>query len=143
MTSAAVGPTFDFQGKKIQEISQNPSDIPSYIIINSFSSNGVGYICLSWIEEHSSIGNKFYKSLQNTKTIEGSLLGFIFTNIENNYLAEDWRNSLESSQKSYLMHLYSQGVMIPTYSDALINAKDLQAFQITRAEELNIGATAL
>lgn len=142
MTSAAVGPTFDFQGKKIQIISQNSNDIPSYLIINSFSSKGVGYICMSWIEEHSSVGKKFYDSLQKTRSVGGSLLAFIFTNIENNYLSEDWWRSLDSDQKSYLINLYSQGVMLPTFSDALTNAQDLQAFQIKSTEKINISATA-
>ena len=138
MTSAAVGPTFDFQGKKIQKFSQDPDEIPSYIIINSFSSQGVGYICLPWIDEHKSVGESFYKSLQNSDCIEGSLLAFIFTNIENNYLSEDWWSALNSTEKSYLMGLYYQGVMIPTYSDALRNALDLKAFQVIITTKLGV-----
>jgi len=143
MTSAAVGPTFDFQGNQVQVISQDPKKIPSYIIINSFSSNGIGYISLSWIREHSSVGRKFYNSLKNSISVEASLLAFIFTNIENNYISIDWWGSLNTTDKSYLMGLYSQGVMIPTYSDALISHKNLHAFRITSTVQLNIEAPVL
>lgn len=143
MTSAAVGLTFDFQGGEVQRISQDPNIIPSYIIINSFSSNGVGYICISWIEEHNIVASKFVESLKRTSSIGASLLAFIFTAIENNYLSEDWWSSLESSQKDYLMGLYSQGVMTSTYSDALVDAEDLLAFKITATQSLNVCATGL
>jgi hypothetical protein len=143
MTSAAVGPTFDFQGAEVQSISQDPNVIPSYVIINSFSGNGAGYICLSWIEEHNTVVSKFVDSLKRTNSIGASLLAFIFTAIENNYLSEDWWSSLESAQKDYLMGLYSQGVMTSTYSDSLVNTKDLLAFKITATQRLNLCATAL
>ena len=130
MTSAAVGLTFYFQGGEIQKISQDPNIIPSYVIINSFSSNGVGYICLSWIEEHNTVVSNFINSLKKTNSIGASLLAFIFTSIENNYLSEDWWSSLKFSQKNYLMDLYSQGIITSTHSDALVNARDLLAFKI-------------
>jgi len=143
MTSAAVGLTFDFQGGELQSISQDPNIIPSYVIINSFSSNGVGYICLSWIEEHNTVASNFIGSLKKTSSIGASLLAFIFTSLENNYLSENWWSSLELSQKDYLMGLYSQGVMKPTYSDALVNAKDLLAFNITATKILGTCSIAL
>jgi len=141
MTSAAVAPMYDFQGKKIQSISQDPNDIPSYIIINSFSSNGLGYICLSWVDEHSLVASRFYESLKQSSSIEASLVAFIFTSLENNYISECWWSSLGAPQRSYLMNLYSQGVMIPTYSDALVNTKDLQAFKIIDTKHLNSAPT--
>ena len=130
MTSAAVGPTFDFQGGEIQSISQDPNIIP-------------GYICLSWIKEHNTVASNFVDSLKKTGSIGASLLAFIFTSIENNYLSEGWWSSLRSSQKDYLMSLYSQGIMTSTYSDVLVNAKDLLAFKIIATQSLNAGATAL
>lgn len=141
MTSAAVSLTFDFQGGELQSISQDPNIIPGYVIINSFSSNGVGYICLSWIEEHNSVASNFVDSLKKTNSIGASLLAFIFTSIENNYLSEDWWSSLGSSQKDHLMSLYSQGIVKPIYSDALVNAEDLLAFKITDTQSLNACAT--
>lgn len=143
MTSAAVGPTFDFQGGELQSISQDPNVIPGYVIINSFSSNGIGYICLSWIEEHNTVASKFVESLKKTNCIGASLRAFIFISIENNYLSEAWWSSLESSQRDYLVGLYSQGVMTSTYSDALVNAKELLAFKITGTQSLNTCATDL
>ncbi len=143
MTSTAVGPTFDFQGNKLQSISQDPEVIPSYIMINSFSSNGVGYICLSWIQEHDSVVSAFIGSLKQTSSVSASILAFIFTSIENNYISEIWWSSLDSSSKEYLMNLYSQGVMMPTNSDALVNTKDLLAFKIKDTISLNACAAAL
>ena len=143
MTSATVAPAFDFQGETIQDLSQqNSNDIPGYIMINSFSCSGLGYICLSWVDGHSHIVDKFYKSLMNTPNIAASLLAFIFASIENNYLSEEWWNSLDDSQKSYLMDLFSQGVRIPLYDCALKDAKDLQAFNIIATQKLPVSAAA-
>lgn len=143
MTSAVVAPKFDFQGGEVQSISKSPNIIPSYVIINSFSSNGAGYICLSWIEEHSTVASKFVDSLKKTSCIGASLLAFIFTSIENNYLSEAWWLSLEFSHKTYLTNLYSQGVDKPIDSDALVNAKELLAFKITATQNLNVCSNVL
>ncbi|WGL16802.1 SEC-C domain-containing protein [Microbulbifer bruguierae] len=138
MTSAAVAPRFDFQGKELQKISMQPEKIPSYIIVNSFSSASTGYICLSCIDEHIPAADQFYASLCNSKSIEDSLTAFIFLSIENNYLSEEWWSGLGKPQKSYIENLFSQGVTTPTVSDALIDTKDLGAFEIENTKLLNM-----
>ena len=108
MTSAIIGLTFDFQGNKIQNISKDPKSIPDYLTINIFSSNGIGYVVLSWLESHKKGCIHFYKSLMKTASPPDSLTIFIFAMIENIYLSEEWWNNLNGSNKAALSKAISQ-----------------------------------
>lgn len=132
MTSAVVGPTVDFQGRLIQTFSNNPSQIPDNLIINAFSSNGIGYIVLSWLETHKKSCINLYQSLMKTDSPSDSLTLFIFAMVENIYLSEDWWFHLEENNRKTLINTFSQGITTPTYNDVLITKNIFGAFNIIK-----------
>jgi len=115
MGSAMVGPTFDFNGNKAQDISSSPGDIPDYLAINSFSSEGKGYIVLSWLVEHSETCTKLMKQFVDKKLTADSLAAFTVLLIENFYISPAWWFSLDKDTQDLVKSLYSQGV--DTYTD--------------------------
>ncbi|RON48720.1 hypothetical protein BK665_24095 [Pseudomonas frederiksbergensis] len=115
MGSAMVGPTFDFNGNKAQNISSLSSDMPDYIAINSFSSDGKGYIVLSWLSEHSETCNKLMRQILDQKLTADSLAVFMILLIENFYISPAWWLSLDNDTQTLIKSLYSQGV--ETYTD--------------------------
>lgn len=115
MGSAIVGPTFDFNGNKAQNISSAPDDMPDYIAINSFSSEGKGYIVLSWLSEHSETCNKLMRQFLDKNLTADSLAVFMMLLIENFYISPVWWASLDHDAQNLIRSLYSQGV--ETYTD--------------------------
>jgi len=136
MTSAIVAPPFDFQGQAVQELTTDPKDIPDYLAINVFSSNNVGYIVISWLEEHEKIRSRFCESLLKTKCPADNLLCFIFSAIENIYISEDWWNKLNLKYKDNLLDIFSQGVNKPTNNDVLMTSKSFEAFDMSKRIEI-------
>lgn len=136
MSSAAGAPTIDFQGNLIQSITSDPKIIPDYLIINVFSSNGTGYIVLSWVNTHKKTCIELYKSLMKTSSLEDSLTVFLFAMTENIYLSEEWWNNLGEEDKNYLMNIFSQGITSHTDNDVLITNKDLNCFKIVKTIEI-------
>ncbi|MCZ7719918.1 YecA family protein [Pseudomonas aeruginosa] len=115
MGSAIVGPTFDFNGDKAQDISNDPGIMPDYIAINSFSSEDKGYIVLSWLPEHAKTCSKLIKQFLDKKLTADSLAAFMILLIENFYMSPSWWVSLDSDIQGLVKSLYSQG--IDTYTD--------------------------
>ncbi len=155
MASSSLVLTFDFQGNQIQEISQEPNAIPDYLTINVFSSNGVGYVVLTWLVSQKKSCTHFYKSLMKTKSPSDSLTLFIFTMIENIYMSEEWWLNLSSTEKTTLsnailvgLDLYIPifiGIDNPTFSDtdALITDKKFEAFNIIKTESIGFNHESL
>ena len=143
MASAVVGLTFDFQGNKIQNMSKDPNVIPDYLTINVFSSNGNGYIVLSWLELQKKSCIHFYKSLMKTKSPSDSLALFIFAMIENIYLSEEWWLNLKAGEKKVLTNVISQGVDTPTFNDVLITDETFEAFNIIKTTSIGFSHEAL
>ncbi|MGI2108993.1 YecA family protein [Shewanella frigidimarina] len=121
MTSAVVGYTVGFDGELLQTISNDPKNIPDYVFINSFSSDGRGYTVLSWLEEHSVSNLKFLKQLQSTESISNSLSTFTFAMVENIYLSPLWWESLNESQQEKVCEIYAQGAMEHTKNTVLMD----------------------
>jgi len=143
MASAVVGPTLDFQGNKLQTFSEDPNQIPDYLMINVFSSSGTGYILLSWLETQKNSCVYLCKSLLRTESPADSLTIFIFAMIENIYFSEDWWFNLTETDREMLMNIFSQGVTEPTYNDVLITDKLLNAFNIIDATSLGFNKNNL
>lgn len=131
MGSAIVGPTFDFNGQKAQNISSSPTDIPDYISINSFSSEGKGYIVLSWLSEHSDTCNKLMKQFLDKKLTADSLAAFILILIENFYISPAWWLSLDSETQNLIKNLYSQGIKTHTDGGSIKISRPLHFPSIT------------
>ncbi len=76
--SSIVAPDVDFEGKKIQDLS-NLKVVPEHVIFNSFSSDGNGYIVFSWLKT-SLIITGFIETLirQNVSNIFNALLRFFY-----------------------------------------------------------------
>lgn len=115
MGSAVVAPTFDFNGHKAQNISSTSSNVPDYIAINAFASEGKGFIVLSWLPEHFRTCNKLIKQFLDKKLTSDSLAAFMILLIENFYVSPNWWLSLENDTKALIKKMYSQG--IDTYTD--------------------------
>lgn len=131
MGSAIVGPTFDFNGNEAQKISSSPSQIPDYMAINSFSSEGDGYIVLSWLSEHSKTCNKLMAQFLKKKLTADSLAVFMILLIENFYISPSWWHSLDDETQSLIISLYAQGVEDDTYGDSIENRRPLNFPSIT------------
>lgn len=131
MGSAIVGPTFDFNGHKAQVFSKNTSDMPDYISINSFSSEGKGYIVLSWLSEHSQTCNKLIRQFLDKKLTADSLAVFTILLIENFYVSPVWYSSLDNDTQELIKNLYSQGVDTYTYGDSINISRPLYFPSIT------------
>lgn len=128
MASAIGGMHFGFDGSIIQEISNDPKCIPDYLSINSFSSNGKGYIVLSWLNEHRASNIKPIKTLMCSNSISDSLLMLIISQTENVYLAPQWWEKLTDQKKLNLTKLYKCGGTQDTYNDVLVTDVNYGAF---------------
>lgn len=131
MGSAMVSPTFDFNGHKSQDISSNEKNMPDYIAINSFSSEGKGYIVLSWLSEHSKTCNKLIRQFLDKKLTADSLAAFTIILIENFYVSPAWYSSLDNDTQRLIKNLYSQGIDTYTYGDSINITRPLYFPSIT------------
>lgn len=125
MGSAIVAPTFDFNGKEAQHISSIITDMPDYISINSFASDGKGYVVLSWLSEHSETCKKLIDQFLIMKLTADTLGAFIIILIENFYMSPLWWQSLDNETQKLIKKLYSQGVDSHTDSGSIILSRPL------------------
>ena len=125
MGSAIAGPKFDFNGKKAQHISSIATDMPDYISINSFASDGKGYVVLSWLPEHSDTCKKLIDQFLSMKLTADTLGAFMIILIENFYMSPLWWQSLDNDTQKLITKLYSQGVDSHTDSASIILSRPL------------------
>ncbi|ENB9662480.1 SEC-C domain-containing protein [Pseudomonas juntendi] len=119
MGSAIVGPTFDFDGYEAQKITSIPGDMPDYMTINSFASDGKGFIVLSWLSEHSLTCNKLIRQFLDKKLTADSLAAFMVLLIENFYISPSWWESLDNGTQALIKNMYSQGVETHTDGNSI------------------------
>jgi len=129
MASAIGGVSFGFDGSLVQEIVNDPNRTPDYLCMNSFASDGKGYIVFSWLAEHKTTNNKIIESLINTSSIPDSILMLLISHVENIYLSPSWWTGLSEVSKSEITELYKCGGMKDTYNDVLITNKNYGAFE--------------
>jgi hypothetical protein len=128
MASAIGGISFGFDGSLIQDISQDPNVIPDYLCTNSFSSDGKGYIVLSWLIEHKVSNQELIETLKSSPSIPDSILMLIISHIENVYISPVWWNDLSDNNQRNLTELYKNGAVQDTYNDVLITNLEYGAF---------------
>ena len=128
MASSIGGVNFGFDGSLIQEISQDIKCIPDYLCTNSFSSDGKGYILLSWLAEHKISNQQLIGTLMNSHSITDSLLMLIISRIENVYISPLWWDKLSHKNRLNLIELYKNDSIQDTYNDVLITVEDYGAF---------------
>lgn len=143
MTSAILGSEIDFEGRVLQNTSNDPNEIPDYLIVNSFSSDGKGYIVLSWLPEHTVSNDILIEQLIKKENISNHFAVFVFTLIENNYLSPDWWESLGEELQDYLCKIYSYGVSQHTDIKVLEDIPDIKMPNVTKVITLNRAEIAL
>jgi hypothetical protein len=143
MTSAILGSEIDFEGNVLQSPSNDPSEIPDYLIVNSFASDGKGYIVLSWLPEHAVSNEILIKQLIKKESISNHFAVFVFTLIENNYLSPVWWESLGEQLQDYLCKIYSYGVSQHTDIKVFQNIPDVKMPKVTKVTTINRANIAL
>ena len=137
MTSAVLGSEIDFEGGVLQKPSSDPNDIPDYLVVNSFASNGKGYIIMSWLSEHSVSNEILISQLLKKDNIPNYFAVFVFALIENNYLCPTWWDSLDGELQDYLCNVYSFGVSEHTDVNVLQKVPDIKMPKITNVVTIN------
>ena len=128
MASSIGGMHFGFDGALIQEITNDPMRIPDYLCFNSFSSNGKGYIVMSWLKEHQVTNQKLMDTLMSSNSISDSLLMLLISQTENVYLSPQWWDGLSDQKRLDLTELYKCGGVQDTYNDVLLTDTSYFAF---------------
>jgi len=143
MTSAILGSEIDFEGNILQSPSDDPNDIPDYLVVNSFASEGKGYIVMSWLPEHSTSNNILVNQLVKKDRISDYFAVFVFTLIENNYLSPIWWESLGVELQDYLCEIYSYGVSKQTDINVFQNIPNIKMPKVTQIVTINRAEMAL
>lgn len=123
MASATLALQFDFQGNTIQTLNNNP-ECPDYTIINSFSSDGIGYFILSSLNTQRKTTKLFIESLLqlNKREIGNALVRFIVSYCENFYIGPKWWNSKSKVIQDSMIDRFLHGIDGGNYStNALVD----------------------
>lgn len=109
VVSSVINPTQDFNGEKIQHLS-NLNLTPEYLVFNSFSSSGKGFVVFSWLNKAKKM-DKFIQSLLSIDKSEmyNYLVNFFFSSAENSFISPVWWESLSDIQRSKIEELFSIG----------------------------------
>ncbi|WP_081496580.1 YecA family protein [Marinobacter nauticus] len=143
MASAVLGSEIDFNGGVLQTPSSDQNDIPDYLSINSFASQGHGYIVISWLSEHSTCSKKLITQLLKKESISNSLAMFMFALIENIYMCPAWWERLGEELQNYVCDVYSQGVSKHTDVDVLVSVPDIKIAPVSKWITVNCESFAL
>ncbi|NMX24995.1 SEC-C domain-containing protein [Pseudomonas sp. WS 5406] len=125
MGSSIVAPIYGFDGEPVQFISHNKGSVPDYVIINSFSDAGKGYIVFSWLPEHSTTGLKLVGQFRNANLSSDNLAVFMLQLLENIYLHPAWWAGLDGSMQEYICDIFSEGLTCDMAARSLINVRSL------------------
>lgn len=125
MGSSIVAPMYGFDGKPVQFISHNKGDVPDYVIINSFSDAGKGYVVFSWLPEHSTTGLKLVGQFKSANLTSDNLAVFMVQSLENIYLHPTWWAGLDVTMQEYICNIFSEGLTCEMAARSLINVRGL------------------
>lgn len=116
MCSGFYNPPYDFNNKKIQEMTNNDviTDYMSYTLI---SLNKKGYCIFVWGEDNSGANYKLIKSLNNypAETISDLLVSYTFETFENVFMSPNWYENLDNEKKSHINELIVSSPYINYY----------------------------
>lgn len=111
MVCGGVNPYFDFNGKKIQDLSdlEKPIDMMS---ITSYYDGKKGLIVFAWLEESPNACTALITSLLGKKKeyIVPLTFQYIFKNIENFYISPDWWENAETEDKYNIEQLIADTI---------------------------------
>ena len=99
VSTGAVTPNLDFEGREIQPLHDLNKDVQPLFVGTAVTDDG-GAIVLGWRPEHDA-PKKFIASLQDrgVDRLPGSIVQFMFAYIENTYFSEDWWNGLNDLER--------------------------------------------
>lgn len=108
--SSIVAPTINFNGNLIQDL-DDLSIVAEYLVFNSFSSDGKGYVVFSWAKTSTKVLN-FVNSLLalESSNIFSALIRFFFGLAENTFISPVWWDSLSDEQKDKIKSLIMSGL---------------------------------
>lgn len=107
--SSVVAPFSDFDGSVIQNL-KNSSVKAQYMVFNSFSSNGVGYVVFSWFRSDNVIDVFIDSLICEGASIFNKLIVLFFGTSENLFVSPSWYDSLLSEQKITIDRLINTGI---------------------------------
>lgn len=107
--SSVVAPFSDFDGSVIQNL-KDSSVKAQYMVFNSFSSNGKGYVVFSWFKGNNVIDVFIETLICDDASIFNKLIILFFGTSENLFVSPSWYDCLLSEQKITIERLINTGV---------------------------------
>ncbi len=108
--SSLTAPSFDFEGRLIQDL-WDLDVVAEYLVFNSFSKDGIGYVTFSWLKNSNKIFDFINTLLPKKKTdMFSALVRFFFGVAENIFISPAWWNELSALQKNKIESLIMVGV---------------------------------
>lgn len=111
--SGSVNPDFDFNNKKLQDLSDFEI-VPDLLSFTSFFDGNMGYIVLSWLNHCQKSCETLVKSLleKPREHISTYLLQYIFSNFENFFISPLWWEKISSEDKFSIIDISHDNVNI-------------------------------
>lgn len=111
MISTGVNPDFNFNGDKIQDLS-NLKKVPDAMFITSFYDGKRGLIVFTWLENGPNACTSLIRSLlrKQKEQVLGFVFQYIFKNSENTYLSPDWWQTIDVEEKDRIIDLINDSV---------------------------------
>jgi len=124
MCSAGKYPVYDFQGNKLQNLSDLSIELDS-LTFSIFASGTGGVIVFSWINENHGACTSLIKSLNSftDEEMPHAVLRFAIGYFENIYFSPIWWENLKPDAKVYIQNRFVEIVhpMIPYRNDFLMD----------------------
>ncbi len=108
MCSGLTTPTFDFDGKRIQDYSDLTTPLNS-ISLTLFRSSENGFAVFTWLVDDDVFAVKLLESLLDRGTsmaISNGIVRFVFGNFENFYVSPRWWTAIGSEKQAELIGLF-------------------------------------
>ncbi len=124
LASFGVTVQFDFQGNKLQNIS-NPDILLDSLYLSIIAVEEGGAIVLVWRDSHTNACTKFVQSLASldNQDIPDAIVRLVFEHSENTFFRPSWWNGLDASLQSALVNRISSGAdpCMPRKPECLIS----------------------
>ncbi|MCK9607465.1 MAG: SEC-C domain-containing protein [Methylomonas sp.] len=109
--SGSVNPDFDFENKKLQDLSDLEKN-PDILSFTSFFDGSNGYIVLSWLQNCHETCKELVMSLINKQKehVSTYLLQYIFSNFENFFISPDWWSCVSQKDRNKVIEMSHHNV---------------------------------
>ena len=108
MCAAAINPTYDFEGRVLQDLSDRDR-VPDLLSFTSFSQGTTGIVALTWLKDSDKTCLPMVETLDSLSDddITSALLRLFFSTCENIHMDPDWWNNLPAATERALVHRLS------------------------------------